>query len=230
MTPYGIYTFSQLWISYVPWDITDSAFFVGFPRIIVSIRCILHSSIRNSISIKQYGNHVGQNSQKFSELRLGKLIAHSKFHKICKFENHVTRNDDIMTSLPKTTEKCGPPRNQTNYISFERYWWELSKNVLFIEFESLCQKLWAFMSNFDIFYDARSPNMAMSRDPRSKFRKILFFPNSAFNIGKTCKISSRKALYFRSYQPKTSRGGCGKHPLSPSAFRIKVISWYEVTL
>ena len=24
-----------------------------------------------------------------------------------------------MTSLPKTMEKCGPPRNQTNYISFK---------------------------------------------------------------------------------------------------------------
>ena len=39
------------------------------------------------------------------------------------------------------------------------------------------------------------------------FEKVLFFPNSAFNIGNSCKISSRKALYFRSYQPKTSRGG-----------------------
>ena len=38
------------------------------------------------------------------ELKLGKLIVHSKFHKICKFENHVTRNDVIMTLLPKTTE------------------------------------------------------------------------------------------------------------------------------
>ena len=37
-----------------------------------------------------------------TELKLGKLIAHSKFHQICKFENHVTRNDIIMTSLPKT--------------------------------------------------------------------------------------------------------------------------------
>ena len=35
---------------------------------------------------------------------------------------------------------------------------------------------------------------------------ILFFPNSAFNIRISYKISSRKALYFRSYQPKTSRG------------------------
>ena len=40
----------------------------------------------------------------------------------------------------------------------------------------------------------------------ANFEKILLFPNSAFNIGKSCKISSRKALYFRSYQPKTSRG------------------------
>ena len=45
----------------------------------------------------------------------------------------------------------------------------------------------------------------------ANFEKILFFPNSAFNIRKSCKISSRKALYFRSYQPKTSQGG-GKHP------------------
>ena len=50
-----------------------------------------------------------------TELNLGKLIVHSKFHKIYKFENHVTRNDVIMMSLPKTMEtmgKCGPPRNQ----------------------------------------------------------------------------------------------------------------------
>ena len=56
------------------------------------------------------------------------------------------------------------------------------------------------------FYDVRSPNMAMSRDPRSKFRKNFIFPNFSFNIRKSYKISSRKALYFRSYQPKTSRG------------------------
>ena len=55
----------------------------------------------------------------------------------------------------------------------------------------------------------------------ANFEKILFFPNSAFNIRKSYKISSRKALYFRSYQPKTSRRG-GKHPL-PSASRVKLI-------
>ena len=77
------------------------------------------------------------------------------------------------------------------------------------------------MSNFGIFYDAHSPNMAMSRDPRSKFRKNFIFPNSAFNIGKSCKIYSRKALYFRSYQPETSRGGGGGVEKNPSAFMVK---------
>ena len=48
----------------------------------------------------------------------------------------------------------------------------------------------------------------------ANFEKMLFFPNSAFNTGKSCKISSRKALCFRSYQPKTSQGG-GKHPPPP---------------
>ena len=41
-----------------------------------------------------------------TELKLGKLIFHSKFHKICKFENHVKRNDVIMTSLPKTMKNA----------------------------------------------------------------------------------------------------------------------------
>ena len=58
------------------------------------------------------------------------------------------------------------------------------------------------------------------------FENFLFCPNSTFNIGKSHKISSGKALYFISYQPKTSRGGGGgggdgKHP--PSAFRVKEI-------
>ena len=30
--------------------------------------------------------------------------------------------------------KVWPLRNHKNYISFERYWWELSKNVLFIDY------------------------------------------------------------------------------------------------
>ena len=57
----------------------------------------------------------------------------------------------------------------------------------------------------------------------ANFEKILSFANSAFNVRKSYKASRRKALYFRSYKPKTSQGGGGgKHPLS--AFRVKVMS------
>ena len=49
------------------------------------------------------------------------------------------------------------------------------------------------MSNFGIFYDARSPNMAMSRDPRSKFRKnIYFFLNLHLILGKVTKFLVEK--------------------------------------
>ena len=40
----------------------------------------------------------------FSIYRMMPLV-NSKFHKICQFENHVTRNDVIMMALPKTMEK-----------------------------------------------------------------------------------------------------------------------------
>ena len=38
----------------------------------------------------------------------------------------------------------------------------------------------------------------------ANFENVLFCPNSTFNIRKSHKISSGKALYFRSYQQKTS--------------------------
>ena len=53
----------------------------------------------------------------------------------------------------------------------------------------------------------------------ANFEKFLFFPNSAFNIRKSYEISSRKAIFFRSYQPKTSRGEGVETP-PPNAFRV----------
>ena len=52
---------------------------------------------------------------------------------------------------------------------------------------------------FDYFYNARSPNMVMSLDPKSKLRFDffkMFFLNSSFNIGESHKSFSGKALYF----------------------------------
>ena len=49
----------------------------------------------------------------------------------------------------------------------------------------------------------------------ANFEKNLIFPNSTFNIRKSYKISSRKALYFPSYLPKPhgEGGGGGEHPI-----------------
>ena len=44
------------------------------------------------------------------------------------------------------------------------------------------------MGTYVKFWDACSPNMAMSRDPRSKFRKKLFFLILHLILGKAAKF------------------------------------------
>ena len=81
------------------------------------------------------------------------------------------------------------------------------QNVLLIEFEPLCQKLWAFLSNFGIFFKMPAQQIwSYHVTQEANFEFFLFCPNSTINFSKSPKISSAKALYVRSYQPKTSRG------------------------
>ena len=75
------------------------------------------------------------------------------------------------------------------------------------------------MSNFGIFYDARSPNMAMSRDPRSNFRKILFFLILHLISGKVTKFVVEKLSTSEVISQKPDGGW--KTPPPPSAFRVK---------
>ena len=114
-----------------------------------------------------------------TELKPGELIVHPKFNKICKFENHVKRNDVIMTSLPKTMDKQwgNADLRETKQIiyhsksideSYPKMYFLLNLSHYVKSYGHFCQIL-AF------FKDARSPNMVMSRDPRSKFRKIFIF-------------------------------------------------------
>ena len=51
----------------------------------------------------------------------------------------------------------------------------IQKNVIFIEFEPLCQKLWAFMSSF---------TMTLA----TNFEKFYFSPNSILNFRKSTKF------------------------------------------
>ena len=76
------------------------------------------------------------------------------------------------------------------------------------------------MSNFGIFYDARSPNMAVSCDPRSKFRKTFnFFLIMHLILGKVTKFLVGKLSTSEVISQKP-HGGVENTP-SPSAFRVK---------
>ena len=147
-----------------------------------------------------------------TELKLGKLILHSKFHKICKFENHVTRNDVIMTSLPKTMEKSKQIIYHSKGIdeSYPKMYFLLNLSHYIKSYGHLCQFLAFFTMPALQIWPCHVTQVA-------NFKKNLFFPSSAFNIRKSYKISSRKALYFRSNQPKISR----RWKTPPSAFRVK---------
>ena len=149
-----------------------------------------------------------------TESKLRKLTAHSKFHKICKFENHVTRNDVIMTSLPKTMENVD--LHQTKQIIYhskgtdERYpkmyfLFNLSHYVK--SYGHLCQILAFFtMPALQIW--------PCHMTQEANFEKILFFPNSALILGKAAKFLVEKLSTSEVISQKPHRGG-GKHPPPP---------------
>ena len=79
------------------------------------------------------------------------------------------------------------------------------------------------MSNVGNFYDARSPNMAMSRDPRSKFGKNYFFLFLHLILGKVTKLLVEKLSTSEIISQKPHGGGGGGWKTPPSAFRVKTL-------
>ena len=135
----------------------------------------------------------------------------------------MTRNDIIMTSLPKTIENADLCESKHIIYHSKGIDESYPKMYFFIEFEPLCQKLWVFMSNFGIFTMPTPQLWPCHVNQEANFEKLLFY--SAFNIRKSYKISGRKALYFRSYQPKTSRP-----PPPPSPVLLGLSNPLTVTL
>ena len=144
-----------------------------------------------------------------TELKLGKLIVYSKLHKICKFVNHVTRNDIIMASLPKIMGKQWGNVDlcETNQIIYHSKGIDESNPKMYFLLNwshyvkscgHFCQILALFLrcllTKYHIKYHVMLPRKQISK-------------NFAFNIRKSYKISGRKALYFRSYQPKNLMEG-----------------------
>ena len=118
-------------------------------------------------------------------LKLGRLIVYSKFHKIYKFEIHVTRNDVITKNNRKQWENANLRRTKLKYISFKRIWWELFKIVTFIEFELLCQKVWTFMSSFTMTnHQIWSCHVTLA----ANFKNFYFLPASILNFRKVTKF------------------------------------------
>ena len=87
-----------------------------------------------------------------------------------------------MTSLPKTMEKMHFLLNWSNCV--KRY-------------GHFCQILALLMIPTHQIWSCQ-----VTQD--ENFENLLFCPNSIFNIRKSHKISSGKAVYFRSYQQKSS--------------------------
>ena len=78
-------------------------------------------------------------------------------------------------------------------------------------------------------YDAHSPNMIMSPDPRCKFLKFLFCANFIFNVRKIHKISSGKSSLLQKLSAKRLTGD-GKHPFPPSGYRVKNLEGWNSKL
>ena len=111
-----------------------------------------------------------------------------------------------MMSLRKTMEKFGPP--QTRQIiyhskgtdkSYPKMYFLLNLSHCVKSYGHFCQILVLFTMTAHQIWSCH-----VTQD--ANFEIFLFCPNSKLNIWKRQKISSGKALYFRSYQPETSQG------------------------
>ena len=109
-------------------------------------------------------------------LKLGRLIVYSKFHKICKFENHVTRNDVITKNSGNMQTSVEP--NKIHIIQKD-----LMRDIQKCNFYWIWAIVSKVMGIYVKFYHGQSPNMVMSCDPGSKCR--FFLPDSILNFSKS---------------------------------------------
>ena len=111
-----------------------------------------------------------------------------------------------MTSLPKTMENADL-REMKQIIYHSKGIDESRPKMYFLLNLSHYVKSYGHLCQILAFFTMPALQIwPCHATQEANFENFLFFPNSAFNIGKSCKISSRKALYFRSYELKTSRG------------------------
>ena len=146
------------------------------------------------------------------ELKLTGLIAYIIFNKICKFESWTITNDVIT----KTMENFGPPRNQTNYISFENY--ENYAKIWLLLNLSQCAKSYGHFSQILAFFYARSPWSV----PKMQMSKMFYFVLILHLIlGKVTKFLADMLSISKVISQNPHGGGGGTPPsLVPFGFRV----------
>ena len=151
-----------------------------------------------------------------TELKLGKLIVHSKFHKICKFENHVTRNDVIMTSLPKQW-KNADLRETKQIIHHSKGIDESCPKMYFLLNLSDYVKSYGHLCQILAFLTMPAPQIWPCHvTQEANFEKIYFFLILHLILGKVTKFLVEKL----STSEVISQKPHGGKNTPPSAFRV----------
>ena len=118
----------------------------------------------------------------------------------------MTRNDVIMTSLPKQW-KNADLRETKQIIYHSKGIDESYPKMYFLLNLSHYVKSYGYLCQILAFFTMPTPHIwPCHATKEANFEKNLSFSNFAFNIGKSYNISGRKALFFRSYQLRTSWG------------------------
>ena len=156
--------------------------------------------------------------QQLTELKLGKLIAHSKFHKICKFESHVIRNDVIMTSLPKQWKMRTSAKPNKLYIIGNVLMRAIQKCTFLLNLSHYI-KSYGHLCQFLAFFTMPALQIWPCHvTQEANFKKIIFFLILHLILGKGTKFLVEKLSTSEVISQKP-HGVCGKHP-PPSAFRV----------
>ena len=114
-----------------------------------------------------------------------------------------------MTSLPKTMAKFRPLLTKEIIYHSKGIDKRYPKMSFSLNLRSCVKVMGIFVKFWLSFYDACSPNMVMSCDPRCKILKIFYFVLIPYLIlGKVTKFLVESSL-LRCYQQKTSWGGGG---------------------
>ena len=150
---------------------------------------------------------------------------------IWKLKNNKWRHNDVITKNNGKIRNSAKPNNIIYHSkgidkSYPKMYVYFSLNLSHCvkSYGYFCQ-IWSCHMTQDADFEIWSCHMTQYAD----FENFLICPNSIFSIRKSHKISGEKALYFRSYQPKTSRGRGVENTPSPVPLGSNIYHCFQET-